>query len=292
MPDEFMLTLDLSEVIRVHEDLTDEIKKRLASAAKNLAIQAHAHVKEQAAARLKTRRELFLEQLDFAEEGTSVYSVIVREKGRWIEDGMEPHSMLDDLLASPKAKTAKDGSKYLVVPFKHNKGPTQQGPTQSQLLGALKSELKKQKIPYGAIERNPDGSPKTGLLHKMDLNNPQRKRAAPGTEGPHDRPFNANSPAAGHEGPEGRPFLYGIRIYQKAKVNPDGSPRMNKQGQQAASREIYTFRVASSKQKGTDKWFHPGLAPVHLLDEAYEWAKMQWDNAIAPEIMRDLNVGL
>lgn len=289
MSDEFTLKLDLSEIIKFNEDLTAEVQKKLQVVAKHLALQTHAHVKEQAAEKLKTRREMFDENLSIEQIDSSTWAVVVHEKALWIEDGMEPHSMLDDLLKSPKAKTAKDGSKYLVVPFKHNKGPTMQTTGQKEMVGALRQELKQQKIDYGKIERNPDGSPKVGLLHKIDLNKPTQNRAAHGSEGPAGRPFAAHSPGS-QEGPTGRPYLWGIRIYQQLKKSPDGKVMHDSHGNQQATREIFTFRVASSKQQGSNKWFHPGLPPAHLLDEAYEWAKDQWDNHIAPELILGLQL--
>lgn len=290
MPDEFSLNLDLSEIRQFYHELNRDLDRRLKAAAHSLAMQAHAHVKEQAAQKLHTRLEMFNEHLDFEQLDKSTWAIIVRQPARWIEDGMEPHSMLDDLLSSPKAKNKKGGGKYIVIPFKHNKGPTQTGSKQKAMLSELKKTLKSQGIKYGAIEKNTDGSPKTGLLHKFDLNKPTQNRPKPGHEGPVGTPFAAHSPAGGHEGPSGRPYLQGVRIYQHLKKNPDGSPKLNKKGEQMASREIVTFRVASSSQQGTGAWFHPGLAPAHLLEDAYNWAKDQWDNHIAPEILRDLGV--
>lgn len=289
MADEVSLTLDLSEIIKVSEDLTAQVQKKLQVVAKHLTMQTHAHVKEQAAEKLKTRRELFDENLDIEQIDASTWAIVVKEKARWIEDGMEPHSMLDDLLASPKAKTAKDGSKYLVVPFKHNKGPTMQTSGQKEMVGALRQELKQQKIAYSKIARNPDGSPKTGLLHKLDLNKPTQRRTPEGQEGPGGRAFAAHSPG-NQEGPTGRPYLWGVRIYQQLKKSPDGKVMRDSHGNAQATREIFTFRIASSKHAGTNKWFHPGLAPAHLLDEAYEWAKDQWDNHIAPELILGLQL--
>lgn len=285
MADEFSIKLDLSEVIAAHKDLTEQINRKLQAAARNLAMQTHAHVKEQAAAKLRTRRDIYNENLDFEQLDTNTWAVVVREKARWIEDGQEPHSMLDDLLASPKAKRAKDGSKYITIPFKHSgKAPTKQTHTERELLGALKTEMKKMKISYGKVERNPDGSPKTGLLHSFDLNKPTQNRPAHGSEGPAGRAFSAHSPDSA-EGPAGRPYLWGVRVYQHLKRNPDGSVDKHN-----ATREIFTFRTASSKQEAGKKWFHPGSAPVHLLDEAYTWAKDQWDNHIAPEIVLSLKL--
>lgn len=291
MADEFSLKLDLSEIIKFHKDLTEQVQKKLQVVAKHLAMQTHAHVREQAAKKLKSRLDMFNENCDFEQIDQSTWAIVVKEKARWIEDGMEPHSMLDDLLSSPKAKHAKDGSKYIVIPFKHNTAPTKQTPQQKEMVGALRQELKRQKISYTKIQRNADGSPKTGLLHSLDLNKPDRNRPAPGVEGPAGRTFSANSlHGRGTEGPSGRPYLWGVRVYQSLKKGPDGKVLRDKQGNQQATREIFTFRVASSKHAGTNKWFHPGLKPEHFLDEAYEWAKDQWDNHIAPELILGLQL--
>lgn len=287
MADEIFLYLDLAPLVKDMKDLSESLQKRLQVAAKNLSIQTHAHVKEQAAQKLHTRLGMFNENLRLEQIDDNTWSIVVDEKGRWIEDGMEQHSMLDDLLASPKAKRARDGSKYIVVPFKHSKGPTQQTPHQRAIKQVLKEELKKLKIPYGGIERNADGSPKVGLLHSHDFARGS-DRQAPGHQGPASFPMAKNHLPNGVEGAEGRPYLFGLRIYQRLKRNPDGSPKLDKAGHAMASREIFTFRVASSKHKGRDMWIHPGLAPMHFLEEAYEWAKDQFDNHIAPEIMKDI----
>lgn len=39
--------------------------------------------------------------------------------GQIIEDGITPFDMKEKILRSPKAKTGKDGSKYITVPFRH-----------------------------------------------------------------------------------------------------------------------------------------------------------------------------
>lgn len=39
--------------------------------------------------------------------------------GATIEDGVDPYDMKQKLLSSPKAKTAKDGSRYITIPFRH-----------------------------------------------------------------------------------------------------------------------------------------------------------------------------
>lgn len=261
------IVIDMAEIREQFAGLTKQLEEKLTTAAASLAIQTHAHVKEQAQSRLTTRREAYVDALQFEQLDAQTWAITVPQKIRWIEDGMPAHDMLEDLLKSPKAKTSKDGGKYIVIPFKHNKGPTQQTPMQASLLSKIKSVMKEKKIPYGKIEKNADGSPKQGLLHSIDIKEPNPK-------------------AAHHT----NHILEGIRVYQKGKKNADGSPKLGKDGHQAVSREVMTFRIASSKHKGTGKWQHPGLEAMNFLDEAYEWAMRLWESEIQPEILRSLNI--
>lgn len=289
MAADLTLSLDLGDVVSEVKKVAKDLESKLGVAAQHLALGAYARVKDQAQAKLRSRLELFNENLHLETLEHGVYAVVVKQSARWIEDGMEPHSMLEALLRSPKAKTAKDGSRYLTVPFKHNIAPRKQTPLQSELLGSLRNALKTQKIPYQKIERNPDGSPKLGLLHSLDLHGPKRNTPGPEAQGPMGRPYSPHSLGhSGEQGPEGRPYLWGVRIYQRLKQNPDGSQKMTGKGDAAVGRDIFTFRVASSKQ--TNKWMHPGSAPMGFLDDAYEWAKREWDEKIAPQILRELEV--
>ncbi len=262
------IVIDLAEIREQYSLLEKQLEEKLTAAAASLATQTHAHILEQANSRLKTRREAFIEALQFEQLDSQTWAITVPQSARWIEDGMPQHNMLDDLLKSPKAKTSKDGGKYIVIPFKHNKGPTQQTPQQTSLLDTIKKVLKEKEIPYGKIEKNTDGSPKQGLLHKIDIAQP--------------------SPKAAHHTNH---LLEGIRIYQKGKKNADGSPKLGKDGHQSVSREIMTFRVATSKQKGTGKWDHPGLEAMNFLDEAHEWAMRLWESEIQPQILQSLGIG-
>lgn len=269
--------INIDEITEEFEGLEERMKMALQEGVKLLAIQTEAHVREQANKELHSRRAMFLEHLKMVEEHDGVWSIVVPEKIMWIEEGMEPHSMIPDLLKSPKAKTAKDGSRYVVVPFQHNKGPTEQ-PNEfaSSVTEMLKNNLKKMKVPYQKIEKNPDGSPKLGRggttktdgtqivdqkkLHSIDMGGPKR---------PHWT----------------SPVLDGVTIYQNRKKNPDGSFKGNKQtGKPTVFRDIMTFRVASSKHQG-QKWDHPGLEGKEFLDEAYQWALNHWEHELLPTII-------
>lgn len=246
----------------------------MTTAGAKLTAMTRAHIIEEANKRLHTRRDMYIENLSHRQVDENTWVIHLDAKALWIEDGMPEHSMIDDLLKSPKAKTAKDGSKYMAVPFQHKKGPTQMTPAQKTLLDTIKTELKNQKIPYGKTEMDSSGKPKLGLLHKFDIKNAPTKTAnAPGQgKGPIGSVM---------QGPTGIPLLQGVRIYQREVKGANGKTSVR--------RDIMTFRIVSSKMKGQGRWDHPGLVPLKLFPEGYEWAKKTWENEVLPDLMRQLN---
>lgn len=243
------------------------------------------HIIEEAQRKLHSRRSMFIEGLDSFQEDGNTWVINLDSSVRWVDDGMPPHNMLDGLLSSPKAKTSKDGSKYLIVPFKHNKGATEMTPAQKNLNQTVKAEMKKFGVPYGTIEKGSDGSPRLGLLHEMDITQaPLKAMNGPGQgDGPIGSPI---------QGPTGTPYLKGIRVSQRLVKNKNGT--------ESVRREIMTFRVASSKHNDENKskkdaapegsitkgrWDHPGVEAMNFMEEGAKWAKQQWDSHIAPQLM-------
>jgi hypothetical protein len=270
----------------VKQDL-EGLERDTHKAVQLLAAQAHAHIKEQVQAKLHTRRQMYDEALQEVKEvAPGIWVITLDAKAAWIEEGMPPHSMVDDLLRRG-ARTAKDGSTYRVIPFQQNRGPTMQSPGQQAMTAALKTELKKRGIPYGKIERDPTGAPKTGLLHKFNMSQPLRP---PGTEG---KPGWGKGPVgAVMQGPNaqggsggGTPLLYGVSIYQSAVRDLSGKPVLGKGGLQKAVRSIMTFRVVSSKHRGI-KWNYPGIEGSHFFEDCERWLKQEWETSILPDLLR------
>lgn len=271
------LNLDLSGALELRKELEPKIQRALNEAARDLATAVHAHILEEVQSKLHSTRDKYIAGLEFKQINDSTWVISLDKSAMWIEEGMPEHEMLDNLLSSPKAKTAKDGSKYLVVPFDHKKGPTQQTQAGKSLTDTIKQEMAKRKIPYGKVETDADGKPKIGLLHKFDvLKSPLKTQNAPGQgKGPIGQV---------RQGPTGIPFLQGVRVYQK-KIKDAA-------GKEGVKRGIMTFRVASSKHKGSGRWVHPGLEAKRFFEEAQEWALNQWTEKIMPDIMRRLESSL
>jgi hypothetical protein len=263
------LDLDLRAILDLQQELKPQLLDQLQKAAKDLALQSHAHLLENVQSKLHSSREKYLAALDFKQVSDDTWIINLGQEALWIEEGMEEHSMLPDLLASPKAKMSADGSRYICVPFEHNKGPSRQTQAQNDLTSTIKAEMKARKIPYGNLEKDANGNTKTGLLHKFDIAAPMKTSEGPGQgHGPIGAP---------RQGSTGIPFLQNVRVYQKEIK--DAST-----GKSAYKKSIMTFRVASSKHP--DKWRHPGVEARHLMDETAEWALQQWETKIAPSILK------
>lgn len=264
------LNIDLSALISLKEELEPGIKKALNDAARDLSLQAHAHIVEKVQEKLHSTRERYLAALSYEQVDDSTWIINLDKSALWIEEGQPEHNMLDNLLKSKKARTAKDGSKFVAVPFQHNKGPTQQTKAAQDLTATIKRELQQRKIAYNKIETDAAGRPKLGLLHKFDIKNMPLKTV--------EGPGQGHGPiGAVRQGNTGIPFLAGIRIYQKQIK--DGM------GRSKVSRSIMTFRVASSKHYGSGKWEHPGTDARRLFDEAADWALRLWETQIAPRVL-------
>jgi hypothetical protein len=268
------LDVDLSAILSLAENMQSKIEKVLQDAAKNLSAQTHAHILEEVNSKLHSTRDKYIAALHYDQQDPDTWVISLDKSAMWIEEGKEPGSMIDSLLRSPKAKTAADGSRYVVVPFQHNKGPTKQTQAQKDLTDTLKSEMKKRKIPYGKIETDDKGNAKVGLLHSFDvMHSPLKTHEGPGMgKGPIGQP---------RQGDTGTPFLRGIRVYQKEVRN-------QATGKSKVTKQIMTFRVASSRHAGTGKWMHPGTEAKHFFEDAEKWAKELWDKEIAPSILEQL----
>ncbi len=262
-----LLNLDLGPLTSLNTELKPKLDAALKGAAQSLALQAHAHLLEQVQSKLHSTREKYADAVSFKQVDNDVWMISLDQSAMWLEEGMDEREMIASMLKSPKAKTAADGSRYLSVPFQHNKGPTQQTQAATDLTATVKQELQKRKIPYGGIERDSKGKAKLGLLHSFDINKDPVKS--------HDGPGQGHGPIGQvRQGMTGIPFLQSIRIYQRQMQGG------------AVKKGIMTFRTVSDKHKGTGRWVHPGIEPRKFMDETADWALGQWES-IHKEILKE-----
>jgi len=275
----FTINIDLSEIEGL-ADLGDDIKKEADQAAEDLAQMVESKAKELAAQKLRTRRKMYQDGLSTVKIGDT-WVVSLDAKVRWIDDGQDAYSMLEGLLNSPKAKRGKDGSRYIIVPFDHSpgRGKTASTSAQQDLVGAVKSELRKRGIPFGKTEKDAQGNDKIGKLHRFTIDDAPVKKD-PG-KGQRRGPVGEVMQGKKREGEErGTPFLTNVSVYQSKGKNGK------------TQRSILTFRIASSKHASEARWEHPGNAPVNILEEATTWAVETWEKDIAPAILDKILVEL
>jgi len=248
-------------------------------AAQQLTMATHGHILEQVQSKLKSTRRKYIDALSFEEIGENSWIISLDPSAFFIEEGMPQHEMIEDLLKQGRpnkskpegstvggVKTAKDGSRYRAIPFEHNRGPTSQTPMQTSLTNMVKAEMKSKGIPYGGIEKNSSGQAKTGLLHSFDV--VARGKGA--------------SPVPVSK--VGIPLLQGVRVYQ-TKVK-------DKAGKETVKKGIFTFRMVSSKMKGSGRWVHPGIEAKKFMDEAFVWAVEHWEKEIAPGVIDEVMGGI
>jgi hypothetical protein len=229
-------------------ELKKEIEEAITQGVKQVASMTYAKTQELASEKLHSTRQIYLDNLEFQEIENNIWVVSLDQPALWIEEGRKAGDMTEDLLRK-NAKTAKDGSKYKAIPFDHAKAPSQTSASALMFVNQIKSELKARKIPYKKIEYNSDGSPRLGRLHTIkDISS--LKPSARASHG----------------------ALDGLAIYQRKL--PSGKVR----------RDIMTFRVVSSKHKGS-KWIHPGSDGKKFMDEALEWAEKIFNDEILPSIL-------
>lgn len=235
---------------------------------RQLSAMVYSKVVDYAGQRLNSRYAMYLQGLKQPVEVDGVFVVELDAKLMWIEDGMEPHDMLDKLLASPKAKTSKDGSKYVVVPFKHDVEKVSTGESivtnaHNDLISTIRKTMEQKNIPWSDIETNKSGKPKLGRIHTFNIMNSPLKTH----QGPEQGHGAIGQPRQGNTG---IPFLQGVNVYQKQRKGK-------------VTKDIVTFRIASESQRG-QKWMHPGLAGVHILNDVYQWAEQEIRDKIAPQV--------
>lgn len=278
-----VVNVDLSG-LRGLENFSDELTKAAKEAVRDLSAMSHAKAVELSGERLHTRRQMYLDALSL-QEHDGVWLLSLAGQAAWIDNGMEPHSMLDALLASPKAKRAADGSKFIVVPFEHGpgKGATNTAPAQLPIVEAVKAAMKQRGIPWAKVERDQNGRPIFGRLHRFNVAAPEKTGAGAAQgwgpvgdvrQGYSER--NARMRQHGGPGGGGAPFLQGVAVYQHADAG-------SKTG---ARRSVMTFRIASSKHQGQGRWEHPGLEPTHILDDVAAWAVEEAEKTIIPALVK------
>jgi hypothetical protein len=291
----FDITVDTSAIAEKVNKTKEVVEQKLTPAMERLSISTHAFIINKANNELSDfKRKFFLgvgeygkktlkqsssgagvdetaKNVRWVKVSNGIWVVEIDESAAWIEEGREPTSMAteDWLLKPGKAKVAKDGSLYRAIPFKITEGGKEAHGTKPAYASIIKGAMKEQGIPIKKIERNEDGTPKLGIIHKLNIEGPQG-----GWEqfpGMHSRPRTAEESAmSGLKPHKGIFHLKGAVVVQRMK--PGKKPKPVK--------ETVVFRIVSSKHKLENRWMYPEVKPFNAIPAAYDYAKEQLDKII------------
>lgn len=256
---------------------SDGIAKRINEAVRGLSISTHAFVIQRAQENLEGwTLGYFLgndsKNVRWVEVSPSIWVVEIDESVAFIEEG-RPATFMGDWLLKPGAKgvkTAKDGSQYRVIPFTHQKGAGgKKKSSDPEIASRIKKELKNQGINLNKIERDDTGKAKTGIIHKLGINEkrstyPQSLFSAPRNK--------ETASAVGLKPSHGTHFLNNAVVIQR-EVEGKG-------GRKKTSKDVVTFRVISSKHKAEGRWLYPKIDPLNSIPMAYAYAVAEWEKIV------------
>lgn len=302
MNDFFRIKVDISEVAQKINQTKELIETKVKGAVENLSIATHAFIINKANETFKDskfKREHYLglglqgkgsvhestkdERIDntakhvrWVKIAEGIWMVELDEKAAWLEDGRDPTFMGEWLLKSgnPGVKTAKDGSKYRAIPFKQTVGKEDAPGAKPLFAELIRKQAKRQGISLRNIEKNPDGTPKLGTLHKLNMTT---KAEQPSDPVMFSRPRGEEEAELTGLKPHGGIFkLKGAVVVQ----------RKNAKGK--VKKETVVFRVISSKHKAENRWMYPKVAPANIFPQAHDWAMKEWEK-IVKSIEEELN---
>lgn len=241
--------INIKEIVESLGNKTKALREDLTKSVENLANMTHSKTLEIARDELISLSQMYMENVEFSNPAPNLWVVTLKEKALWIEEGRKG-GFMKELLDGKSGKVSKDGEKYAVIPFVHNKNPSQQSAKAKDLADDIKMALRKEGLNWKKIETNSDGSPRLGRLHSFN--------------------FETARASEKHK----NPLTYGVSVYQ-TKDKQTGKVR----------RDVMTFRVIKESHEAEGLWIHPGRPGNFILDEALKWAMEEWEQQILPAVL-------
>jgi hypothetical protein len=272
----FHIHVDITEAAAKLNQTNEFIATQMQTAVGTIAAATHAFILQTVNAELTGyKREAYLgkenKNVRWIDLGNSMWVVEVDETARWLEEGRAEPMFMEWLLKN--AKTARDGSKYKIIPFKQDQGAGKTPgfhPNKPALAAVTKRMLDAQNIDLNKIERDVGGKPKVGILHKIPMGREEiMAEMQPKRRDYFSMPRSADiAGKIGLKPHDGIFMLKGLMVVQ----------RPNASAKHGVTREAITYRVISSKHKAEGRWFYPKVEALNAVPRAAEWAQQQLDS--------------
>jgi hypothetical protein len=290
----FRLRIDTLEIAKKLNTARELIEDKVKPAVENLSIATHAFIVNKANETFSDsnfKREYYLglgkhakdvnkeSTRDDRVDGTAkhlrwikmqdgLWVVELDEKAMWLEEGRDI-TFMGSWLLKPGAKgvkTAKDGSLYRAIPFKQTSGMNDAPGAKPAFAELIRKQAKRQGISLKKIEKDEQGNPKIGVLHKLNMTPTLNQSQAPGF---FSRPRSQEEAAqTGLKPHSGIYKLDGAVVVQR------------KDAKGKVKKETVVFRVISSKHKAEQRWMYPKVTPANIFPQAYEWALQEWQKVV------------
>jgi hypothetical protein len=196
-----------------------------------------------------------------------IWQVAIDEKAMKYEEGAPSRSMADtDWLLKPgKVKYNKKGEAYRIIPMTHSNRGKMTG-NNEHVNTQIKQAYQNLGLKMHKIEKDDEGQPKLGVLHKIKLYNDSEWM-----QSTHSKPRTAEEAnLSGLKPHGGHHILKDALVMQSQKINRKGRVTGTK-------RETVTFRIVHEKHKMENRWMAPAIKPLHSIEAAYDWANSQID---------------
>jgi hypothetical protein len=302
----FRFRVDVSQAAALMSRTREEIEDKVVNSVEMLSIAAHAYITNLANTQFAQddfKRQFYLGLGKYAKDASGestkddridqsaknlrwikvadgIWVVELDERAQWLEEG-RAETFMGEWLLKPGAKgvkRAKDGSLYRAIPFKQTEGKADAPGTKPLYPELIRKQAARQKISLTKIEKNADGSPKLGVLHKLDMKPTSTQAQSPDM---YSKPRSIEDALkSGLKPHSGIYKLEGAVVTQRQVKGRGGKTKVKK--------ETVVFRVISSKHKAEHRWFYPTVKPLNAFGQAYEWANKQWETIIK-QIEMDLS---
>lgn len=289
----FKINADLSKIAEQLNTVKSEVEGFVMQKVEEISIATHTYILGKAQAELTGHQlDTYVGRagspnLKWEKISKGIWAVTLDPKAASIEEG-GPGQFMQWLLDSPKAHTARDGSKFLAIPIKQSQKIGGKFNNSKPAYEAIaKSAIKDAGLSLNRLEKNPDGTPKSGVLHKMLI-----KEAPTGvTQSTHPGFFSAPrskemAALTGLPEHEGNYNLQGLAILQREvpvlnkATGEQLINRLTNQPKTKWTREAVVFRTISSKHKAEGRWFTKETKGLKAFPEAAEFAQRSLDDAI------------
>jgi len=250
------LTFDIktSDILKeVKEKVKKQFESDMKLIAKSLGDGAVKHAQKLADQLPNSLGNKYKENIYIEQQSENFITVGIREEALWIEEGRKG-GFMSELLKN--GKTAKDGSKYRIIPIEKKNTAKKTSTSGDDLVGELKTFFRSKGIRYSknkALATDSNGSPRIGKIHSFsikDLNNSKSGKS-----------LSKN--------------VQGVSVFQNKNA---------KTGK--VERSIMTFRVISDKSRSKGTWVHPGRPPENIMIDTFQWVQDTYQRELIPALRK------